>query len=146
MRGKLNRTVPVLLSRYMTRCIETILNFREKMGVKPENSYVFGIPGFEKSRHKYLRAGALVRKFSVECGASILNTLRGTTLRKHIATNCINLNLSESEVVDVADFMGHSSRIHKDHYRQPIIRTKILRMSRVLQLAQGDDNTGQVKY
>lgn len=141
IRGKLNRTVPVLLSREMITCINTILEYRERMGVRPENRYVFGIPGFEKSRHKYLRACNLMRKFSVECGASIPISLRGTKLRKHIATNCINLNLSESEVGDVANFMGHSVSIHKEHYRQPILSREILRMSRVLQLAQGVDNT-----
>lgn len=137
IRGKLNRTVPVLLSRLFTESIETILKFRKDAGVPEKNRFVFGIPGGNKQRFKYIRSCVLMRKFSTECGAKMPDTLRGTTLRKHVATECINLDLSETEVKDVASFMGHSAEIHKSHYRQPIIRREILRMSEVLEKAQG---------
>ncbi|XP_044763256.1 uncharacterized protein LOC123320130 isoform X1 [Coccinella septempunctata] len=141
IRGKLNRTVPVLLSRELVKCIESIIEHRDEMGVHRENRYVFGIPGFERSRHKYLRACVLMRKFAEASGACFPSSLRGTKLRKHIATNCINLDLSETEVTDVANFMGHSSKIHKEHYRQPIASREILRISRILELAQGGNDS-----
>ncbi|XP_046619499.1 uncharacterized protein LOC124304842 [Neodiprion virginianus] len=137
IRGKLNRTVPVLLSSDLLACIQMMLKYRNKAEVPSENRYVFGIPGFEKNRYKYLRACYLLRKFAQESGADFPAKLTGTKLRKHIATNCINLNLSENEVNDVANFMGHADKIHREHYRQPIVSREILRMSKVLELAQG---------
>lgn len=129
------------MSKEIVNSIETLLKYRTSAGVGPENRYLFGVTGMNKLRYKYLRSCALMRKFATECGAVFPSTLRGTTLRKHIATNCINLNLSESEIADVANFMDHSDKIHKEHYRQPILTREILRMSRVLQLAQGENDT-----
>lgn len=37
--------------------------------------------------------------------------------------------------------MGHADKIHREHYRQTIVSREILRMSKVLELAQlGDDD------
>lgn len=141
IRGKLNRNVPVLLSLDHKEAIECILKFRKVAGVPDKNRFIFGIPGGHKRSFKYLRACILMRKFSNECGAKLPATLRGTQLRKHIATNCVNLDLSENEVSDMAQFMGHSDKIHIKHYRQPIVQREILRISRLLEKAQGIDNS-----
>ncbi|XP_071579372.1 uncharacterized protein [Temnothorax nylanderi] len=69
-------------------------------------------------------------------------SLRGTTLRKHIATICVSLDISEHEVNDLADFMGHHEKIHKSHYRQSLI-TKDLAITRFLKYAQGEDTTDE---
>ncbi|KAF5307446.1 hypothetical protein FQR65_LT18402 [Abscondita terminalis] len=140
IRGKLNRTVPVLLSLHLKQCIQLILKYRTMANVSSNNPFVFGIPGGSNKRYKYLRACQLMRKFANDSGAHFPHQLRGTKLRKHIATNCINLNLSENEVIDVANFMGHEERIHRKHYRQPIVSREILRMSQVLVSAQGGDD------
>lgn len=81
-----------------------------------------------------------MRKFAEECGADKPVTLRGTILRKHIATMCINFNLSENEVSDLASFLGHADRIHKEHYRQPIITREILHISKLLEAVQEKPN------
>lgn len=78
-----------------------------------------------------------MREFSLKCGARVPSALRGTELRKHIATRCITLNLSETEVHDLGKFMGHREKIRRDHYRQPLIGREILRMSKLLEIAQG---------
>lgn len=80
-----------------------------------------------------------MRKFSVECGAKNSERLRGTKLRKHIATACIALNLSENDIFDLANFMGHRESIHKSFYRQPIVNREILKISKLLEAAQGVD-------
>lgn len=140
IRGKLNRTVPVLLSLDMVNSIDLILKHREAVGVSSKNIYVFGTPNpHNTTKYTYFRACKLLREHANECGAEFPLTLRGTTLRKHVATHCINLYLSEDEIRDVANFMGHSDDIHKRYYRQPIITREIVRMSRVLQKAQGMD-------
>jgi len=69
------------------------------------------------------------------CGATKPLTLRGTKLRKHIATKCITFNLSESEITELSNFMGHDKNIHKSHYRQSIPEIDISRFSRLLNVA-----------
>lgn len=135
IRGKLGRAVPVLLHQTLVSCIELILNRRKEAGVSDDNPYVFGIPG---GREKYLRACSLLRKFSNSCGAQQPQTLRGTELRKHIATHCVLLNLQEEEVDDLANFLGHANKIHKEHYRMPVVTRDIVRMSQLLEKAQGN--------
>jgi len=135
--GKLGRIVPVLLSKDLFKSINLILKFRKEAGVSTKNPYVFGLPGYNKQRYRYLRACVLLRKFSKECNAIQSTTLRGTMLRKHVATYCIQLNLNDTDISDLATFMGHSEKIHKDHYRQPIASRDILKISRYLEAVQG---------
>lgn len=37
----------------------------------------------------------------------------------------------------MANYMGHAEKIHKDIYRQPLVNREILRMSKLLEVAQG---------
>lgn len=117
---------------------ELILQYRKKAGVSSTNPYVFDILNIDLCKQAYLKACDLMRKFSIECGADKPETLRGTTLRKHVATLGVNLNLSDTEIsVDFANFMGHEEKIHREHYRMPVVHREILRMSRLLQSASG---------
>lgn len=127
--------MPVLLHSQLQDCIELLLQHRTNTKVKSRNPYLFGIPGYDKHRHKHLSSCDPMRDFSSKCGASKPFTLRGTKLRKHIATKCITLNLSESEVTELANFMGHYKSIHKSHYRQSIPELDIPRFSRLLNVA-----------
>ncbi|KAL6253534.1 hypothetical protein P5V15_015382 [Pogonomyrmex californicus] len=140
IRGKLGRTVPVLFHSDLLKCINVILNFRSDAKVHHENSYLFGIPGCDKKRYKYLRACNLMRTFSEACGASMPHTLRGTQLRKHIATKCISLNLLEHQVDDLSNHLGHTDKIHKEHYRLPVASRDILQVSKLLEYAQGEED------
>lgn len=138
IRGKLNRTVPVLLDSGMLQAIKILLKYRDRAKVPTKNPYIFGLPSMDKkSQDKYLRACALLRKYSVQSGAKNPERLRGTQLRKHVATTCISLNLTEAEVSDLANFMGHGEAIHKNIYRQPILEKDIVNMSKLLETAQG---------
>lgn len=94
----------------MHECLKLIIGFKKRAGVPLKNPFVFGLPGFLKTRFRYLRACPLMRKFSTECGAQIPFSLRGTELRKHIATLCVTYNLKEDEVQDLANFMGHEKK------------------------------------
>lgn len=95
---------------------------------------VFGISGFTKQRFKYLRCDQM-RKFAYECGAEHPERLRGTLLRKHIATNCHKLKLTEHEVSELANFMGHKKDIHKQFYRLPQKKADSLNISKYLEAA-----------
>ncbi|KAK0157244.1 hypothetical protein PV328_011705 [Microctonus aethiopoides] len=134
MRGKLGRTVPVLIHNQMLQNLQLLLSYRNKANVDPKNPYLFGISGTLKGDYRYLRACDLMRKYSKECGASHPERLRGTNLRKHIATMCTNLNLQDHEVSDLATFIGHADKIHKEHYRQPILCREIFQISKLLEI------------
>ncbi|XP_043274752.1 uncharacterized protein [Venturia canescens] len=141
IRGKLGRTVPVMLDPTLVEWIETILKYRSHAKVKSSNEFVFGLPTRDKFKKPYLRACSLMRKFSEECGASIPESLRGTTLRKHIATYTAMLNIEENQVGDLAKFMGHNPQIHKDVYRLSSSIKNVTDVSRLLRSAMGmDDN------
>jgi len=137
IRGKLGRTVPVLLSNEMFDCVTLLLKFRTKANIPKKNPFIFRLPGLNQNRYRYLRACVLMRKFARECNANE-STLRGTTLRKHIATHCIQFNLNDTEVSDLVTFMGHADKIHKEHYRQPQASSDILQISRYLEAVQGN--------
>lgn len=137
IRGKLSRTVSVLLDSELQECVELILQYRKKAGVSSSNPYVFGIPNMDSRKHAYLKACDLMRRFSIECEANQPETLRGTTLRKHVATLGVNLNLTDIEITDLANFMGHEEKIHREHYRMPVVHREILQMSRLLESASG---------
>ncbi|XP_050452408.1 uncharacterized protein LOC126852008 [Cataglyphis hispanica] len=133
IRGKLGHTVPVLLSNDLFDCVTLILKYRKEANIPQKNPYILGLPSINKDRYRYLRACLLIRKFAQECNASHSTTLYGTTLRKHIATHCIQLNLNDTDVSDLATFMGHADKIHRDHYRQPIASRDILKISQYLE-------------
>ncbi|KAG5875213.1 hypothetical protein JTB14_010632 [Gonioctena quinquepunctata] len=82
-RGKLNRQVPVILSEELIDCIEVLLEYRDQYGVLKSNPYLFGVP--ERS-HITLKACNLMRYYANACGAPNPTRLRGTELRKQIAT------------------------------------------------------------
>lgn len=137
IRGKLGRTVPVILNSNLLECIKLILQFRDKAKVPAENPYVFGLPSYNKKRFKYLRACILIRQFSESCNAQVAHLLRGTKLRKHIATFCASMELADTEVSDLANFMGHAEKIHKEIYRQPVVSRDILNITQHLEAAHG---------
>lgn len=137
LRCKRNRTVPILLDKEMRHCIDLILKYRKKANISSQNPYVFALPGNDKKDFRYASACGLMRTFSIKCGAQVPESLRGTLLRKHIATTCISLNLSEPEVEDLANFMGHADKIHRSHYRIPLAQRDIVHVAGLLEKAQG---------
>ncbi|XP_074113924.1 uncharacterized protein LOC141536985 [Cotesia typhae] len=139
LRGKLSRIVSLLLTPFMTACIECILYFRQAANVKAENKFIFAKPGDNYLGKEYIRACPLMEKFSTDCGASMPKTLRGTTLRKHVATYASLLNIEECQVDKLANFLGHNKDIHKNIYRMPVPISEITEVSKLLTLAVGDE-------
>jgi len=79
-----------------------------------------------------------MRKFARECNAIKSSSLRGMILRKHVATYCIQLNLFNIDVSDLATFMRHAEKIHREYYRQPLASRDILKISQYLGTVQGN--------
>jgi len=140
IRGKLGRTVPVLLHTFLISYIDVLLKYRSEAGVSSKNKYIFAVPRANSPKKGYMRACSVMRKFANDCGASIPTSLRGTMLRKHIATYTAMLRIEENQVADLANFMGHDKQIHKDVYRIPNGLIDMTEISRLLQAAIGDNN------
>ncbi|XP_058980311.1 uncharacterized protein LOC101901061 isoform X2 [Musca domestica] len=137
LRGKLGRTVGVLLDPMCLKSINLIIKFRKKAGIRESNPYIFSAPGKSGLAKMYYRACPLLSKFASECGASFPDDLRGTKLRKHIATYTSLLNVQESTVERLANFLGHHKDIHKSIYRIPVPMAEITTVSKILLSAAG---------
>lgn len=146
VRGKLYRTVPVLLKHNFDDCLELLLRYRKDAGVPENNEFLFGLSS-KCGRIRVIDAGALFRKFSDLCGAENPSSLRGTNLRKHFASMCATMELSDNDLTNVAKFMGHSNEVHKAVYRHNPLQQEVVQMSTLLEVAQGKnvvDTVGQV--
>jgi len=62
-----------------------------------------------------------MRKFSEVCNAQVAHLLRGTKLRKHIATFCAGMELADTEVTDLANFMGHAKKYIEKYTGSPLL-------------------------
>lgn len=139
--GKRNREIPILLSIEMQNYVTMIINNREKAGVEEKNPFIFGIPGFDGTRYKHLRACNLLRRFSKLCNAKYPERLRAGKLRKHFATTIASLEIDECRIYDISNFMGHHENIHRSHYRQQVVTRDVLGVSEFLEIASGTTKT-----
>lgn len=127
------KIVPVLLlSKDMQQSIEIILHYRKEDYV-PENKLYFGLPN-SQGEINWVKACPVMKKLSEEASVHFPHTLRGTLLRKHIATVGMALNLTDREV---DEFMGHDKPIHLKINRQPVGTKDIINVSQWLEEAQG---------
>ncbi|KAJ8930644.1 hypothetical protein NQ314_016559 [Rhamnusium bicolor] len=113
--------------------------YREEAGVHEDNLYLFALlqPKCERNpSFRHLRATVLTRSFSAKCGVSNPEVLRATQLRKHIASKSVSLNLDNTEVRTLQNFLGHADKIHKEYYHQPVLLDDIAKMSRLFEIAQ----------
>lgn len=73
-----------------------------------------------------------LREAANSCGAEQPALLRGTKLRKHIATVSQAMNLTENELGILADYLGHSIDIHRHFYRLPNEAIHLAKISQLL--------------
>lgn len=66
---------------------------------------------------------------------STLSTL-GQHNSGNVATLSQVLNLKNNELNQVADFLGHDIRVHRDFYRLPVPTTQLARISKLLFLME----------
>ncbi len=129
IRGKRGRKVPVLLTREMTRGLDFLMEHRtQENSILYNNKYVFARPKSDS----HLRGSDCLRKFANLCDAKHPETLTSTHLRKHIATLCQIMNLKDHELDQVAKFMGHDIRVHREYYRLTENTIQLAKMSKLL--------------
>ena len=108
--------------------MELLKEKREEGAVPSENIYMFARP----AALSHLRGSDCLREFATECGAKNPKALSSTKLRKHIATLSNVLNLSNTELDQLADFLGHDVRVHRDYYRLPEGTLQLAKISKIL--------------
>lgn len=139
--GKRGRKVPVLLTPLMKECLDTLVERREECGVLTENVFLFALP----YSVNHLRGSDCIRKLVHGCsGIKNPRALTSTKLRKHIATLSTVLNLKNTELDQLADFLGHNIDVHRKHYRLPEGTLQLAKISKVL-LALEQGKLGQYK-
>lgn len=112
--GKRKRGVPVLFCPTMQEDIKLLLKTRSNF-VPKSNTYLFGRPKL----HTPISGYKVMDKCAKACGAKNHKALTPTRLRKHLATLTQLLNMSESDIEQLAKFMGHTVGIHRRAYRLP---------------------------
>ncbi|KAM9716009.1 uncharacterized protein ACNS7B_022131 [Menidia menidia] len=134
VRGKRGRPVPILLTPKMLNAAELLVKQREACGVLKENEYMFARP----CAMTHFRGSDCIRDFAKRCGAKCPQSLTSTKLRKHAATLSTVLNLTDTEMDQLANFLGHDIRIHREFYRLPEKTLQLAKISKLLMaLEQG---------
>ncbi|WAR31628.1 hypothetical protein MAR_034170, partial [Mya arenaria] len=129
IRGKRGRRVPVLLTDKLHQQMEILMKTREVVGISTRNIYVFARFGDAEFP---LRSSDVLRKFALECGANNPELITSTSLRKHVATISQILNLKDNELDQLANFLGHDVRIHREFYRLPEDTIQLAKISKLL--------------
>ncbi|XP_024116167.1 uncharacterized protein LOC112137866 [Oryzias melastigma] len=113
----------------MTQSLDFLLDQRGKDNdVLDSNEYVFAA----QNSNSYLRGSDCLRKFAAASGARRPETLTSTHLRKHVATLSQIMNLKENELDQLAKFMGHDIRVHREYYRLTENTLQLAKMSNLL--------------
>ncbi|XP_029007539.1 uncharacterized protein LOC114856073 isoform X2 [Betta splendens] len=128
IRGKRGRKVPILLTPDVLASMELMVKTRRSCAVLDENPFMFGRP----QALSHLRGSDVIRQIAQSCGAKHPEALSSTKLRKHMATMSKILNLKENEMDDLADFLGHDIRVHRQYYRLPEGTLQLAKISKVL--------------
>ncbi|XP_054865957.1 uncharacterized protein LOC118470098 isoform X2 [Amphiprion ocellaris] len=128
--GKRGRKVTVLLNPEVLTAATLLVDKRDTCNVHKDNPFLFGRPQCSSTSH--YRGQDCIRKFAHLCGAKNPQYLRSTQLRKHVATLSQILNLKDNELDQLANFLGHDIRVHRDFYRLPEATIEMARISKLL--------------
>ncbi|KAI9532240.1 hypothetical protein NQZ68_033865 [Dissostichus eleginoides] len=134
IRGKRGRRFPVLLTPAMQQALDLLVGTRQECGVPKENIYLFARP----SAFTCYRGSDCLRYFAKAFGAKNPESLTSTKLRKQTGTLSQVLNLTNTELDLLADFLGHDIRVHRQFYRLPEGTLQLAKISKLLMaLEQG---------
>lgn len=117
--GKGSKPVPILFPKKIQEYIKIMIEVRRCTNfVSKENPYLFASL---QNLAKWINGSSILRKYAVTCGAQYPDTLTSSRLRKQIATVLQILNLTDTEMEQIAKFMGHTRKIHEEFYRYNFI-------------------------
>ena len=92
--GKRGRHVHVLISKIVEESLELLFENRSLLDPKGQNEYLFPVPG----KTKFLDPWVLYRKFAEKCDLEDPGKMRGTNLRKHLATSMHCFDMTENDL------------------------------------------------
>nr|CAI5821399.1 unnamed protein product [Callosobruchus analis] len=142
-RGKRGRGVPVLISRDVQDHIKILLQARPEF-INKKNLFLFANPNSESQP---IVGYKVVQKHARMCGAKNPHALTSTRLRKHLATLTQLFSMTESDIEQLATFMGHTVDIHKHVYRLPDDVYQTAKIAKLLMLMEkGDAAKYKVKW
>nr|CAI5858719.1 unnamed protein product [Callosobruchus analis] len=134
-RGKRGRGVPVLISRDVQDHIKILLQARPEF-INKKNLFLFANPNSESQP---IVGYKVVQKHARMCGAKNPHALTSTRLRKHLATLTQLFSMTESDIEQLATFMGHTVDIHKHVYRLPDDVYQTAKIAKLLMLMEKGD-------
>ena len=109
IRGKRGRGVPVLFSQDVQEHIEILLSAGEQIFKNVSNPYLFGWPRSSSPLVGY----KILEKHAIASGTKNLKAITATRLRKHLATITQIFNMTDNDVEQLANFMGHTDKVHR---------------------------------
>ena len=128
IRGKFNRTVPILLTETMLNSLKKLKELRSEMCPPITSSYFF----CTKTGERPYRGVDVIKDFASEAGVSDLSIFTFTTLRKHVATLTQTFEISKLDQDQLAAFLGNDIRIHRSFYRRPIDIIEKAKVAKIL--------------
>ncbi|CAG9826831.1 unnamed protein product [Diabrotica balteata] len=142
--GKGSKCIAILFSPQIQKFITLMLKIREQANVVPtSNPYMFANPG---SANRWMAGYHVIRKLAAACGAKRPTLLTSTRFRKHIATTLQLMTMDDSEMEQIATFMGHTKKTHSEFYRLPqnIFQTaKVAKVLMLLEKGKGKEFKGK---
>jgi integrase len=114
IRGKFNRAVPILLTPKMVENIEKVLAQRTLLGLDSE--YLFVTPTGQRP----YRGPAVLKEYAEAAKVSDPGLFTATSLRKQLATLSQAMAISDLSQDQLASFLGHDIRIHRNIYCQTL--------------------------
>ncbi|XP_031783977.1 uncharacterized protein LOC100679361 isoform X11 [Nasonia vitripennis] len=134
------RTTGLLIHQRLLESINLILKLRPES--LKQNKYVFARSSNNTSIDAWYEAYRIMRKYAEHCGVEDSSTLRGTMLRKQVATMVYAADIQDDKLQDLARFLGHELKIHLNYYRQQIPVREIIGLAPLLENAKGTHAQG----
>ncbi|XP_050512802.1 uncharacterized protein LOC126888505 [Diabrotica virgifera virgifera] len=115
--GKGSKPVAILISPFLNEKIELMIKIREKIKLIPEdNKYIFANPNSSKG---WFHGTSVIKQFAKNCGAKDPNSLTSTKFRKQTATILQIMDINNTDMEQLAIFMGHTKKTNEEWYRLP---------------------------
>ncbi|GBP80298.1 hypothetical protein EVAR_37975_1 [Eumeta japonica] len=131
IRGKRSRGVPVLFSTDVQQDFDLLISLRSKY-IDANNKFLFAKPSSMTNLCGY----KVIQKHVKLSGAKNPEAISSTKLRKHLATLTQLFNMTENDIEQLSNFMGHTTGVHRQNYRLPDDIFQTAKISKLLILME----------
>ncbi|GBP23495.1 hypothetical protein EVAR_12775_1 [Eumeta japonica] len=131
IRGKRSRGVPVLFSTDVQQDLDLLISLRSKY-IDANNKFLFAKPSSMTNLCGY----KVLQKHVKLSGAKNPEAISSTKLRKHLATLTQLFNMTENDIEQLSNFMGHTTEVHRRNYRLPDDIFQTAKISKLLILME----------